>query len=158
MVAAVTRVLEVKVAHAPEDHFMGRRFNSVRRLGLKQTLVTAASLLALWFMPTLVNAQPGKDKDKDGPPKTKDGPKLGLAINDPKAFQGYTLVTTLNSKKTYLIDMQGKVVQTWDCDCPPALTAFLLENGNLFRPGGLSGAWPPRGTCAASGPCTAVAA
>jgi Arylsulfotransferase (ASST) len=66
-------------------------------------------------------------------------PKLGLAVNDPKAFQGYTLLTTMNSTKTYLIDMQGRVVRTWECNCTPALSSYLLDNGHLLRPGTLGG-------------------
>jgi Spy/CpxP family protein refolding chaperone len=66
-------------------------------------------------------------------------PKLGLAINDPRALQGYTLLATMMSKKTYLIDMQGKVVRTWDSTCNPAASAYLLENGHLLRTGSLMG-------------------
>ena len=65
------------------------------------------------------------------PPKEKNAP----AINDPKAFQGYTLISPLQANQTTLIDMQGRVVRTWDAQCHPALTAYLLENGNLLRPG-----------------------
>ncbi len=61
----------------------------------------------------------------------------GLAVNDAKAFQGYTLIAPLTSKTTYLIDMEGKVVRTWESDCTPALSASLLENGRLLRAGTL---------------------
>ena len=61
--------------------------------------------------------------------------KLGLSINDPRAFQGYTLLAPFDSSNTYLLDMQGKVVQTWASDCAPALFPMILENGNLLRPG-----------------------
>jgi hypothetical protein len=63
--------------------------------------------------------------------------KVGLQINDPKALQGYTLFSPLQSSKTYLIDMQGKVVRTWEGAGNPASCAYLLENGNLLRPCGL---------------------
>src|SRR5262245_23613850 len=59
--------------------------------------------------------------------------KLGLSINEPEAFQGYTVVAPVKSKRTYLIDMEGKVVRTWESDSTPALGAFLLENGHLLR-------------------------
>src|SRR5438309_3602365 len=52
--------------------------------------------------------------------------KPGLSLNDPKAFQGYTLLAPLSSTKTYLIDMQGRVVGAWESDCTPALGAYLL--------------------------------
>jgi hypothetical protein len=59
---------------------------------------------------------------------------LGLHQNDPAAFQGYTLLSPMNSTKTYLIDMQGRVVKEWKSDYSPAMCAVLLENGNLLRP------------------------
>src|SRR5262249_51961257 len=69
---------------------------------------------------------------------TKPAPvKLGLQLNDPRAFQGYTLLAPFDSPNTYLLDMQGKVVQTWAHDCTPALFPMLLDTGNLLRPGHL---------------------
>ena len=62
---------------------------------------------------------------------------VGLVINSPKAFQGYTLIAPMASTSTYLIDMEGKVVRTWASDCFPALSATLLENGHLLRAGTL---------------------
>jgi hypothetical protein len=92
------------------------------------------------------DARPPGVQDKSGPAKGGEGAakkektnptpaKLGLLLNDPKAFQGYTLLAPLDSTSTYLLDMQGKVVQTWASDCTPALFPMLLENGHLLRPG-----------------------
>src|SRR5262249_40356034 len=50
-----------------------------------------------------------------------------------------TLLAPMNSRNTYLLDMQGRVVRTWKSDCEPALSAYLLENGHLLRPGTLRG-------------------
>jgi hypothetical protein len=69
------------------------------------------------------------------PPPALDKP--GLSIHEPGAFTGYTLLTPLCSTTTYLLDMDGRVVHTWECDCTPALGAYLLENGHLLRPGTL---------------------
>jgi hypothetical protein len=80
-------------------------------------------------------AQGGDKPAGTGPEKEK--PKLGLSVNDPKAFQGYTLLAPMMSTKTYLLDMQGRVVRTWESDCNPALSAYLLEDGHLLRPGTL---------------------
>jgi hypothetical protein len=66
-----------------------------------------------------------------------DKAKLGLLLNDPKACQGYTLLASGTSTNTYLIDMRGRVVRTWESDCHPGLAASLLENGNLLRAGQL---------------------
>jgi hypothetical protein len=60
--------------------------------------------------------------------------KSAVSINDPRAFQGYTLVSPMNSTKSYLLDMEGKVVRTWEGAGTPAITAYLLPNGNLLRP------------------------
>ena len=62
-----------------------------------------------------------------------DRPKLGLLINDPKAFQGYTLVAPLNATKSYLIDMQGRVVRAWESKYTAGQEAYFLENGHLLR-------------------------
>jgi hypothetical protein len=65
-----------------------------------------------------------------------DGPAtqgVGLIRNAPGAFQGYTLLSPLSSTATYLIDMNGKVVKTWDAGATPSSIAYLLENGNLVR-------------------------
>src|SRR5207248_439881 len=62
-------------------------------------------------------------------------PKVGLLANESKASKGYTLLASTFSSKTYLIDMEGRVVHTWESDCNPGHSAYLLENGNLLRPG-----------------------
>jgi hypothetical protein len=60
---------------------------------------------------------------------------LGLTVRDPGAFLGYTLVASMTSPHTYLIDLDGRVVRSWESSCSPALGACLLENGHLLRPG-----------------------
>ncbi len=88
-------------------------------------LITASShlpqLLAQTSQPEIAN--PLKN--------TKDG----LTVNKPTAFQGYSLVAPMNSTSTYLIDMDGRIVNEWKSEFTPALSAYLLENGNLLRPG-----------------------
>jgi hypothetical protein len=63
---------------------------------------------------------------------------IGLIRNDPGAYQGYTLLSPLSSRTTFLIDMNGKVVHTWETDSTPSSIAYLLENGNLLRAGALT--------------------
>jgi hypothetical protein len=87
-------------------------------------------ILACIALPVLfanADAQPPKDK-----------PKAGVVTNGPGAFQGFTLVFPLQSKKTYLVDMQGKIVRTWESKYAPGQEAYLLENGHLLRPAKLS--------------------
>jgi len=63
---------------------------------------------------------------------------VGLITNEPKAYQGFTLLAPIFSTTTYLIDMEGKVVHTWDSDYEPGQVAYLLENGHLLRAGSLA--------------------
>jgi hypothetical protein len=72
------------------------------------------------------------------PATTGDGPATqgtGLIRNDPGAYAGYTLISPLQSTSTFLIDMNGRVVKTWETDSTPASLAYLLENGNILRAG-----------------------
>jgi hypothetical protein len=45
------------------------------------------------------------------------------------------LLAPLVATETYLVDMEGRVVNVWKCDCAPGLAAHLLANGNLLRAG-----------------------
>lgn len=74
----------------------------------------------------------GQSAANDGQ-SSKEKPKLGVLLNDPRAFPGYTLVAPMNSKKTYLIDLQGRVVRTWESKYAAGQSAYLLENGHLLR-------------------------
>lgn len=64
--------------------------------------------------------------------------KFGVVVNEPAAFQGYTLVFPLLSTNTYLLDMEGRVVHTWRSKYHPGQEAYLLENGHLLRPAKVS--------------------
>jgi Arylsulfotransferase (ASST) len=112
------------------------------RLGL-----TAATTAGLFFL-VLVKAQaisqgPGGDtgqaKGKTGPPgkgqpgSTQPAVKLGLSINAPGAFRGYTLLNPMGQKTVYLLDMEGRVVKTWETKYNSMQVAYLLEDGHLFR-------------------------
>src|SRR5712692_7552198 len=94
-----------------------------------------ALALVLCTLATQVNAQEaqqGKEKaDKKAEPAKPPAPKLGLSVNDPRAFQGYSLIAPLTGTTTYLLDMEGRVVRRWESDCSPALCAYLLPNGHL---------------------------
>ena len=56
---------------------------------------------------------------------------VGLFLNEPEAFGGYTLFNKAWSETIYLIDNQGRVVHKWELDAK-SLFARLLENGNLL--------------------------
>ena len=98
-------------------------------------IVVATAALTLATVTLAVVASPGDiPAPNQGEAKKKtDSPRLGVQINDPKALQGYTLVAPLNSKKTYLIDMQGQPVRTWESKYTAGQDAYFLENGHLLR-------------------------
>ena len=55
---------------------------------------------------------------------------VGLTVNEPGAFGGYTLWSSLGHSDTYLIDRNGQLAHRWEM---PAWThSKLLENGNLM--------------------------
>ena len=59
---------------------------------------------------------------------------LGLILNEPEAFPGYTLFAPKTSNFTFLIDNDGLLVHQWESNFNPAMTAYLLEDGSLLRP------------------------
>lgn len=49
------------------------------------------------------------------------------------AFEGYTLFAPIRSTTTYLIDMLGRVVHTWESRHTPGMAVYLVEDGALLR-------------------------
>jgi len=100
------------------------------RIAVRFALATTFTLALL--------ARGADAQDRNPPAKDKPAPaspKVGLLVNDAHACKGYTLIASSNSTTTYLVDMEGRVVNTWKSDCMPGLSAYLLENGNLLRTG-----------------------
>jgi hypothetical protein len=58
---------------------------------------------------------------------------VGLFTNTPEAFNGYTLLAPLRSKTTYLIDIYGRQVHSWESTYSPGNAVYLLENGKILR-------------------------
>ncbi|MGC4115056.1 MAG: aryl-sulfate sulfotransferase [Myxococcales bacterium] len=63
-----------------------------------------------------------------GPDRT-----VGLIECTEGAYQGYTLFAPIWSSRTYLVDMLGRVVHTWQAAYLPGMNLQLLENGDLLR-------------------------
>lgn len=57
---------------------------------------------------------------------------LGILQKNEGTYDGYTLIVPQNSKVTYLIDLDGNVVNTWKSEYI-GFYAQLLPNGNLLR-------------------------
>jgi hypothetical protein len=62
---------------------------------------------------------------------------LWMQRSQPKPFRGYTLIAPLASTRTFLIDMQKRVIRTWESSYTAGQDAYLLENGHLLRAGQL---------------------
>jgi len=59
--------------------------------------------------------------------------KEGEFWNENESFEGYTLFSPMISLNTFLINNSGEVVHMWDSNFKPALSVYLLENGNILR-------------------------
>ncbi len=59
--------------------------------------------------------------------------RRGLRSNTPEASPGYVIFNPNRSLTTYLVDLEGRVVHTWQSDYPPGGGAYLLDNGHLLR-------------------------
>ena len=59
----------------------------------------------------------------------------GLVHRDERAFDGYTLITPLRNSTTYLLDMDGEPVHTWESEHNPGNSVYLLDDGTLLRCG-----------------------
>ena len=60
---------------------------------------------------------------------------VGLFADSPTAQPGLTLFSTMFGYDTWLIDNQGRVVNSWTSDSVGAGPAYLLDNGDLIRSG-----------------------
>ena len=73
--------------------------------------------------------------DTDGGNAGDPAPRpAGLITSTHGVSPGYVLFSPLSSGVTYLLDQAGEAVHTWQSDYAPH-SLYLLENGNLLRPG-----------------------
>ena len=69
-----------------------------------------------------------------GPATAQDADeRRGLRSNTPEASPGYVVFNPNRSLTTYLVDLDGRVVHTWQSDYAPGGGAYLLDNGHLLR-------------------------
>ncbi|MCZ6597282.1 MAG: aryl-sulfate sulfotransferase [Planctomycetota bacterium] len=59
----------------------------------------------------------------------------GLLVREEGAFEGYTMISPLQSDRVLLLDMDGEVVHEWKTDQAPGGGFYLLESGNVLRCG-----------------------
>jgi hypothetical protein len=58
---------------------------------------------------------------------------VGLFLNEPGAYEGYTLFAPLQYTTTYLINNEGRLIHSWEGEYTPGNSVYFLENGNLLR-------------------------
>ncbi len=59
---------------------------------------------------------------------------LGSQVIYADTYDGYTLYNNNGSRTTNLLDMDNRVVHSWNHDRSGGYSVYLLENGNLLRP------------------------
>ena len=103
----------------------------VRTYSLAAVLIFALSALAVVTLevkaasPQDVTKAPASAAAGKAKPEASK-PKLGLHVNHPRALQGYTVLAPIMSKKTYLLDMQGRVVRTWESESSSAAMSSAI--------------------------------
>ena len=61
--------------------------------------------------------------------------RRGLRMNTAQTAAGYVFFNPLLSRTTYVVDVEGRVVHTWQSDLQSGGGAYLLDNGHLLRGG-----------------------
>lgn len=59
--------------------------------------------------------------------------KEGEIWNDNESYHGLTLFSPMISRSTFLINNSGEIIHTWESSYKPALSVYLLENGDILR-------------------------
>ena len=74
---------------------------------------------------------------QDKPPKDGDfgsiERQVGVITNTYEAYEGHTLFAPKNYTRTYLMDNQGGIINTWDSPYEPGQSVYLLPNGHLLH-------------------------
>ena len=94
----------------------------------KHTALILSATILLPLMASTVSAQEDRT--------------IGVLQHEVGASEGYTLIDSLKGGGTYLIDLEGRIINQWTADHVPGNMAYLLEDGSLLRaldPGPLNG-------------------
>jgi len=67
------------------------------------------------------------------PPAHGQESKTGVLKRSEQASPGYTLFAPFETKETYLIDLDGRVVHRWNSEYVPGQSVKLLDDGHLMR-------------------------
>ncbi len=77
----------------------------------------------------------GREAMPENKTPTSDNPgqTVGLLLNTPRAFDGFTLFAPKHNTVIYLLDNQGRAVHSWKSQYEPGQSVYLQTNGNLFH-------------------------
>jgi hypothetical protein len=67
------------------------------------------------------------------PASAAPGQTVGLFLNRPESFAGYTLFAPKHNTVIYLLDNAGRVVHLWKSAYEPGQSVYLKPNGNLLH-------------------------
>ena len=99
---------------------------------MTQSRITSLYIVCLIFL-----FNPIVSDGQDKPPKDGDfgfiERQIGLTLNMPNAYEGYTLFAPKHYTRTYLMDNQGRIINTWDSPYEPGQSVHLLPNGHLLH-------------------------
>ncbi|HEX4996823.1 MAG TPA: aryl-sulfate sulfotransferase [Terriglobia bacterium] len=103
-------------------------------LSLPRVACMALGALAV-LMPVFGGAiqTPAVNQPAGGP--SADG--LGLLRHAPGAYKGYTLISPERATASYLVDMEGRLIKSWETGLTAGAYGLLLENGHLLRAGAI---------------------
>ena len=96
--------------------------------------------LAIIFVACETSDDTDDDSSDDGDDDTTDCNEnhpdwtVGLLYCTPEATDGYTLISPTSSTSTYLIDIRGRLIHSWEnMNFPGDSAPYLLEDGSLLR-------------------------
>jgi len=94
-------------------------------------------ITSLYIVCLILLCNPLVSNGQGKPPKDGDfgfiERQIGLILNTPKAYEGYTLFAPKHYTRTYLMDNQGRIINTWDSPYEPGQSVHLLPNGHLLH-------------------------
>src|SRR5210317_188788 len=104
---------------------------------MKRSNVTGLLACVIVFVSGMMAFGQGKNPK---PPKPRDDVDyghlerpIGLLLDTGDAWPGYTLFAPKHYTRTYLMDNQGGIVNSWDSPYEPGQSVYLLPDGHLLH-------------------------
>lgn len=100
-------------------------------------IITLSFLFSVGLYQCKSPSEKQTDEDTEKPRPDIGGLEIprGLVLNSAGATPGHILFSPLASSTTYLINLEGQVVNTWESEYGPSGWVYLKENGNMIRGG-----------------------